>query len=95
MLLQQMQVFRLRKRLFQIQNLAFSLQINGETVQQGNTIDMIFPVDEIIAYVSRFYTLKIGDLIYTGTPKGVGPVAIDDHLQGFLGDRKVLDFRVK
>ena len=90
-----MQVFRLRKRLFQIQNLAFSLQINGETVQQGNTIDMIFPVDEIIAYVSRFYTLKIGDLIYTGTPKGVGPVAIDDHLQGFLGDRKVLDFRVK
>ena len=56
---------------------------------------MIFPVDEIIAYVSRFYTLKIGDLIYTGTPKGVGPVAIDDHLQGFLGDRKVLDFRVK
>ena len=79
----------------EIQNLAFSLQINGETVQQGNTIDMIFPVDEIIAYVSRFYTLKIGDLIYTGTPKGVGPVAIDDHLQGFLGDRKVLDFRVK
>ena len=79
----------------EIQNLTFSLQINGETVQQGNTADMIFPVDEIIAYVSRFYTLKIGDLIYTGTPKGVGPVAIDDHLQGFLGDRKVLDFRVK
>ena len=79
----------------EIQNLSFSLQINGQTVQHGNTTDMIFTVDEIIAYVSRFYTLKIGDLIYTGTPKGVGPVAINDHLQGFLGDRKILDFRVK
>ena len=78
-----------------IAHTAFSLQIDGKTVQQGNTADLIFPVDEIIAYVSRFYTLKIGDLIYTGTPAGVGPVQIGNHLQGFIGDREVLNFHVK
>jgi fumarylpyruvate hydrolase len=78
-----------------IAHTAFSLQIDGKTVQQGNTADLIFPVDEIIAYVSQFYTLKIGDLIYTGTPAGVGPVQIGNHLQGFIGDREVLNFHVK
>ena len=65
------------------------------TVQEGNTQDMLFPVDKIIAYVSRFFTLKIGDLIYTGTPVGVGPVKIDDHLQGYIGEQKLLDFFVR
>jgi 2-keto-4-pentenoate hydratase/2-oxohepta-3-ene-1,7-dioic acid hydratase in catechol pathway len=78
-----------------IENLSFRLEINGETVQQGNTADMLFPVDRIIAYVSRFCTLKIGDLIYTGTPAGVGPVKIDDHLEGYLGEEKLLDFHVR
>jgi len=71
------------------------LDINGKTVQEGNTQDMLFPVDKIIAYVSRFFTLKIGDLIYTGTPVGVGPVKIDDHLQGYIGEQKLLDFFVR
>ena len=73
----------------------FSLSINGNTAQQGNSKDMIFNIDDIIAYVSRFYTLKIGDLIYTGTPDGIGPVKINDHLQGYLKEEKVLDFYVK
>ena len=78
-----------------IQNINFHLQINSKTVQQGNTRDMIFSVDKIIAYVSQFFTLKIGDLIYTGTPAGVGPVKIDDHLEGYIEDNKLLDFHVK
>lgn len=78
-----------------IQDVNFHLDINDRTVQQGNTKEMIYPVDKIIAYVSRFFTLKIGDLIFTGTPAGIGPVAINDHLQGYLEDRKLLDFRVK
>ncbi len=78
-----------------IQNVNFHLEINNETVQQGNTSEMIYPVDKIIAYISRFFTLKIGDLIFTGTPAGIGPVAIDDHLVGYLEERKLLDFRVK
>ncbi|MDH6534657.1 FAA hydrolase family protein [Parabacteroides sp. 52] len=78
-----------------INALAFHLDINGEKVQEGNTKDMLFPVDSLIAYISRFFTLKIGDLIYTGTPAGVGPVQINDHLTGYLGERKLLDFYVK
>jgi len=75
--------------------LTFHLDINGQTVQSGNTGDMIFPPDEIIAYVSRYMTLRMGDLIYTGTPAGVGKVQVGDHLQGFLGERKLLDFFVR
>ena len=78
-----------------IQQLAFHLDINGKTVQKGNTSDMLFTVDIIISYVSRFFTLKIGDLIYTGTPAGVGAVNIGNHLQGYLDDRKLLDFFVR
>jgi 2-keto-4-pentenoate hydratase/2-oxohepta-3-ene-1,7-dioic acid hydratase in catechol pathway len=64
-------------------------------VQQGSTADMLFSIDQLIAYISRFFTLKTGDLLFTGTPAGVGPVAIDDHLQGYIGNRLVLDFRCK
>lgn len=79
----------------EVQNLHFHLDIDGKTVQQGFTADMLFSVDEIICYVSQFMTLKIGDLIYTGTPVGVGPVSVGNHLQGFLEDKKLLDFYVR
>ena len=78
-----------------VQQLDFRLEIDGKEVQHGYTSDMLFKVDEIIAYVSRFMTLKIGDLIYTGTPVGVGPVAIGQHLQGYLGEEKLLDFYIR
>ena len=78
-----------------IRDINFRLDINGTTVQQGNTKDMIFPVDQIIAHASRFFTLKTGDLIFTGTPHGVGPVKIGDRLQAYLEDELVLDFKVK
>ncbi len=78
-----------------LQNLDFHLEIDGQKVQQGNTSDMLFKVDDIIAYVSRFMTLKIGDLLFTGTPAGVGPVDIGQHLQGYLGEEKVLDFNIR
>lgn len=78
-----------------IDDLNFSLKKNGETVQVGNTKDMIFSVDNLIAYVSRFMTLKTGDLIYTGTPAGVGPVQIGDVLEGELEGRQILTCRVK
>ncbi|RMG80580.1 MAG: FAA hydrolase family protein [Bacteroidetes bacterium] len=78
-----------------ITQLQFSLKKNGETVQQGNAEEMIFNVFEIIEYVSRYMTLKIGDLIFTGTPKGVGPVAINDVLEGYLENEKVFELKVK
>ena len=64
-------------------------------MQEGNTRDMIFKIDNLIAYVSQFYTLKIGDLLYTGTPVGVGPVSIGQHLEGYLEGEKLLDFYVR
>ena len=78
-----------------IQDLHFWLDKNGQTVQQGHTADMLHRVDEIVSYVSRFFTLKMGDLIYTGTPAGVGPVQEGDHLEGYLEGRKVLDCNVR
>jgi 2-keto-4-pentenoate hydratase/2-oxohepta-3-ene-1,7-dioic acid hydratase in catechol pathway len=78
-----------------IHQLPFHLALNGQPVQQGNTRQMIFPVDRIIAYLSRFFTLRMGDLIYTGTPSGVGSVKIGDHLQGYIDNRKLLDFYVR
>lgn len=78
-----------------IQAIHFHLDINGKTVQEGCTSDMLYKVDEIIAYISQFYTLKTGDILYTGTPVGVGPVHIDDHLEGYLEDWKVLEFNCK
>lgn len=78
-----------------VQNLHFRLDKNGETVQNGWTGDMLFKVDEIVSYISQFFTLKMGDLIYTGTPVGVGPVKEGDHLEGFLEGKKVLEFNVR
>lgn len=78
-----------------IDNLSFYLEKNGQEVQRGNTADMLFHVDEIIAYVSQYMTLKIGDLIYTGTPAGVGPVAIGDTLTGYLMGREMFKVGIK
>lgn len=78
-----------------IHHLNFRLDINGKTVQEGNTSLMIFSFEKIIAYVSRFMTLKTGDLIFTGTPAGVGPVAINDRLEAYLEGEKLMDFPVK
>jgi len=78
-----------------MKNLGFRLEINKKVVQKGNTSDMIFDFNEIIAYVSRFFTLKTGDLIFTGTPSGVGPLKKNDNLVAYLGDVVVLDFNIK
>lgn len=78
-----------------INELGFRLEINEKTVQEGNTSDMIFSVSEIISYVSRFFTLKTGDLIFTGTPAGVGPLRKNDNLVAYLGDEVLLDFMIK
>lgn len=78
-----------------LENLEFHLDINGKTVQQGYTGDMSYKIDEIISYISRFYTLKTGDILYTGTPAGIGQVHIDDHLEGYLEGRKLLEFNCK
>ncbi len=78
-----------------IQSIDFRLDINGETRQIGNTSDMIFTVNEIIVYLSKFFTLKTGDLIFTGTPQGVSKINIGDTLTGFLGNKQVLDFHIK
>jgi len=76
-------------------NLHFHLDLNGETVQTGQSADMLYGVDELVSYISQFFTLKTGDLLYTGTPAGVGPVHIGDRLEGYIGDRKVLDLKCK
>jgi acylpyruvate hydrolase len=76
-------------------DLQFELTQNGKSVQKGHTADMIFSVDKIIAYVSKFMTLKTGDLIYTGTPAGVGPIKIGDELAGYIGSEKMFSFSVK
>ena len=78
-----------------IQNMDFHLDIDGRTVQKGNTSDMIYSIDRIIVYISRFVTLKTGDLIFTGTPAGVGKLEIGNHLQGYLNNRKLLDFYIR
>ena len=84
-----------KDRFLSLDALDFHLDINGKTVQKGSTSDMLYKIDEIIAYISKFYTLKTGDMIYTGTPAGVGPVYIDDHLEGYMENVKVLDFNCK
>lgn len=78
-----------------VQNIEFHLDVNGKTVQKGNSGDMIFPLDELISYTSRFFTLKIGDILFTGTPVGVGPVSVGDHLEGYIFEKKMFDFRIK
>ncbi|WP_121666291.1 fumarylacetoacetate hydrolase family protein [Mesonia aquimarina] len=78
-----------------IQSLSFHLEKNGETVQQGNTEQMIYKIDQLIAYISQFFTLKIGDVIFTGTPAGVGPVEKNDRLEGFIEQKSVFAIDVK
>lgn len=85
----------LEKEGLDIDAIPFRLDIDGETVQEGNTADMIFKTNEIIEYISKFLTLKTGDLIFTGTPAGVGKININNRLQGYIGDKKLLDFRIK
>jgi len=83
------------KNTLDLSNLEFHLTIDGETVQKGNTKDWIFHIDQIIAYVSKFMTLKTGDLIFTGTPAGVGPVQIGNRLQGYIGAQEMFNFEIK
>ena len=80
---------------YDINDVPFSLTIDDRVVQSASTAQMLFKVDEIIAYISRFCTLKTGDLIFTGTPAGSAPVEIGTHLKGFIGEDKVLDFHVR
>lgn len=84
-----------KDKFLDVQALRFHLDINGQTVQEGCTADMVFGIDEIVAYISQYFTLKTGDVIFTGTPAGVGPVHIDDHLEGYVEERKVLEFNCK
>ena len=78
-----------------MQDIGFKLLVNGELRQAGNSRDMINSVDQIIAHVSKYFTLKIGDLIYTGTPAGVGAVEVGDRLQGYIEETLFFDFMVK
>lgn len=84
-----------KKEFSDLNNIRFHLNLNGKPVQNGNTKDLLFSFDTVIAYVSKFFTLKTGDLIYTGTPEGVGPVKIGDRLEAFIENRKLLDFEIK
>ena len=84
-----------KDRFLDINNINFTLFKNKKQVQSGNTKDMIFKIDEIISYVSEFITLKKGDLIFTGTPDGVGKVEKEDILEGYIENEKILDFKVK
>jgi 2-keto-4-pentenoate hydratase/2-oxohepta-3-ene-1,7-dioic acid hydratase in catechol pathway len=78
-----------------INMLNFSLEKNGETVQKSNTRLMLWKIDELIAYISQFFTLKIGDVIFTGTPAGVGKVTPEDRLTGFLEDKQIFSIQIK
>ena len=84
-----------KEELGDLNDLNFSLEKNDEQVQRGNTSNMLFKIDELIAYVSQFMTLKIGDVIFTGTPEGLGPVAIDDKLTGYLSGRQMFAINIK
>lgn len=79
---------------YDLQNLSFSLLKNQEKVQDGNTKQMMFDIDTLIAFVSQYFTLRVGDLLFTGTPAGVGKVEENDLLQAYLEDKKVLDLRI-
>jgi 2-keto-4-pentenoate hydratase/2-oxohepta-3-ene-1,7-dioic acid hydratase in catechol pathway len=85
----------LNKKNLSMDNLNFFLYKNGELVQHGNTKDMIFNIDQLIAYVSQFMTLKIGDLLFTGTPEGVGPIQIGDVLKGKIEDTDMFTLKIK
>ncbi len=78
-----------------IQNIDFSLKLNDVEVQRGNTANMIFSIDQLISYISQRITLRKGDLLYTGTPAGVGPVNIGDRLEGFLHEKSMFTCNIK
>lgn len=80
---------------FDLSNLNFSLKKDGHDVQVGNTSMMLFGIDYIISYVSKFFMLKKGDIIFSGTPEGVGPVQIGNRLEAFIEDKKMMDFEIK
>ena len=84
-----------RENFENLQNIDFSLHKNGTVVQQGNTANMLWQIDQLIAYVSKFLTLKKGDIIFTGTPEGVGNIVIDDVLKGFVKEKKAFEIKVK
>lgn len=84
-----------RSKLDSMDNINFHLQVNGSTVQKGNTKDLLFSFNKVIAYISKYITLKTGDLIYTGTPEGVGPVKPGDKLEAFIEGEKLLEFEVR
>ena len=84
-----------KKELGDLDDLNFRLEKNGEVVQQGNSSHMLWKIDELIEYVSKYFTLKIGDIIFTGTPAGVGPVAINDSLSGFIENERIFSIQVK
>jgi len=83
------------ERFAHMQNIRFRLDIDGNPVQHGHTADMLFGVDQLISYVSQFFMLKTGDLLFTGTPVGVGPLQIGQHVEGFLEGERVLAFNVR
>jgi len=84
-----------KQTLGDLENLEFSLQKNEEIVQMGNTADMLWKIDELIEYISKYFTLKIGDIIFTGTPSGVGPVSHGDQLVGFVNNQEFFSVKVK
>jgi len=84
-----------KEKLGDLNAIAFHLDVNGKTVQRGNTKDLLFPFDVLLSHISQFVTLKQGDLVYTGTPEGVGPVKPGDRLTAYIGNEKLLEFDVK
>lgn len=84
-----------KKTIPDLSDIDFHLNINGNTVQKGNTKDLLFSFDTVISYVSKFFTLKTGDLIFTGTPEGVGPVQTGDKLEAYIGDKKLFSTEIK
>ncbi len=76
-------------------NIRFQMHLNGAIVQDGDTADLIFDFDTVVSYISKYFTFKVGDLIYTGTPAGVGAVKIGDKLEGFIGEQKMLTCEIK
>ena len=78
-----------------LDNISFHLDKNGKTVQKGSSADMLFSIDKIISYLSQFHTLKLGDLIYTGTPAGVGSVSVGDELIGYLENKEAFKLKIK
>lgn len=89
------ETFIAKEKIKELDNISFKLEVDGKTKQEGNTSLMLFNFDYIISYLSKFFTLKTGDLIFTGTPKGVGPVTVGNQLSAYIENEKLLEFEVK